>query len=160
MGVHFANHTTRLRIGTVVSLETFYHPLRLAAEVALLDVISGGRVNYGADSGFDSRAFAAFGTDREQRHARFRENFNVVLKAWSSDNLDFEEHYQNYEGLEVPPKPVQSPNACLDGGIMTESGDLGGGIRPQHHDGSALFDRSDFSKYALYREQMKPQGHS
>ena len=45
MGVQFANHTKRLRIGTGVSLETFYHPLRLAVEVALMDVISGGRVN-------------------------------------------------------------------------------------------------------------------
>ncbi|MAW28167.1 MAG: hypothetical protein CMP98_05160 [Gammaproteobacteria bacterium] len=47
--------------------------------------------------------------DREQRLTRFRENFNVVLKAWSSDNLDFEGQYQNYEGVEVLPKPVQSP---------------------------------------------------
>ena len=45
MGVHFANHTKRLRIDTGVSRDTFYHPLRLAVEVALLDVISGGRVN-------------------------------------------------------------------------------------------------------------------
>ena len=45
MGVQFANHIKRLRIGTGVSLETFYHPLRLAVEVALMDVISGGRVN-------------------------------------------------------------------------------------------------------------------
>lgn len=47
MGMHFANHTKNLRIGTGVSLAAFYNPLRLAEEVALLDVLSGGRVNWG-----------------------------------------------------------------------------------------------------------------
>ena len=43
MGTHIAARTERLRIGTAVSLAPFYHPLRLAEEVALLDVLSGGR---------------------------------------------------------------------------------------------------------------------
>src|SRR3984885_10682881 len=48
IGTLAAARTRRLRIGTAVSLAPFYHPLRLAEEVALLDVISGGRVNWGA----------------------------------------------------------------------------------------------------------------
>ena len=47
MGVMAAARTKRLRIGTAVSLAPFYNPLRLAEEVALLDVLSGGRVNWG-----------------------------------------------------------------------------------------------------------------
>ncbi len=47
MGMHFANQTKNLRIGTGVSLAAFYDPLRLAEEVALLDVLSGGRVTWG-----------------------------------------------------------------------------------------------------------------
>jgi len=58
MGVHVANHTKRLRIGMAVSLAAFYHPLRLAEEVALLDMLSGGRVNWGAGRGFDPVEFA------------------------------------------------------------------------------------------------------
>ena len=53
MGMHVAGRTQNLRIGTAVSLAAFYHPLRLAEEVALLDVLSGGRVNWGAGRGFD-----------------------------------------------------------------------------------------------------------
>src|SRR5438270_9313498 len=52
MGMLAAARTTRLRIGTGVSLAPFYHPLRLAEEVALLDQVSGGRVNWGAGRGF------------------------------------------------------------------------------------------------------------
>ena len=61
MGVHVAAQTTRLRIGMGVSLAAFYHPLRLAEEVALLDVLSGGRVNWGAGRGFDPIEFRIFG---------------------------------------------------------------------------------------------------
>jgi len=53
MGTHIAAQTKNLRIGTGVSLAAFYNPVRLAEEVALLDVLSGGRVNWGAGSGFD-----------------------------------------------------------------------------------------------------------
>ena len=51
IGVQVAERTRRLRIGTAVSLAAFYHPLRLAEEVALLDVLSEGRVNWGPDGG-------------------------------------------------------------------------------------------------------------
>src|SRR6059058_945834 len=51
MGTYVAARTRRLRIGTAVSLAALYHPLRLAEEVALLDVLSGGRVNWGAARG-------------------------------------------------------------------------------------------------------------
>jgi len=52
MATMAAAQTERLRIGTAVSLAPFYHPLRLAEEVALLDVLSGGRVNWGAGRAF------------------------------------------------------------------------------------------------------------
>src|SRR6478752_1064880 len=48
-----AHRTERLRIGTAVSLAALYHPLRLAEEGALLDVLTGGRVNWGAGRGFE-----------------------------------------------------------------------------------------------------------
>ncbi len=72
MGVHVAGRTQRLRIGTAVSLAAFYHPLRLAEEVALLDVLSGGRVNWGAGRGFDRTEFRAFGVRRRRARRAFR----------------------------------------------------------------------------------------
>ena len=60
MGTHIAARTSRLRIGTAVSLAPFYHPLRLAEEVALLDVLSEGRVNWGAGRGFDPTEYRTF----------------------------------------------------------------------------------------------------
>jgi len=109
MGTHFAAHTKNLRIGTAVSLAAFYDPLRLAEEVALLDVLSGGRVNWGAGSGFDPTEFRAFGVDRDNKYPRFRENVDIVLNAWKTDKLTYRGEFHQYEDIEVLPKPLQNP---------------------------------------------------
>src|SRR5712692_12109927 len=79
MGAHVAARTKRLRIGTGVTLAAFYHPLRLAEEVALLDILSGGRVNRGAGRGFDRTEFRAFGVPFDEGVPRFQEAVEIVL---------------------------------------------------------------------------------
>ena len=110
MGTFAAARTRRLRIGTAVSLAPFYHPLRLAEEVALLDVLSGGRVNWGAGRGFARVEFEAFGIPPEESRSRFRETVEIVLKAWSEERLTFAGKHFAFEGVEVLPKPAQRPH--------------------------------------------------
>jgi alkanesulfonate monooxygenase SsuD/methylene tetrahydromethanopterin reductase-like flavin-dependent oxidoreductase (luciferase family) len=110
MGVMAAARTQRLRIGTAVSLAPFYNPLRLAEEVALLDVLSAGRVNWGAGRGFERSEFAAFGIPGEESGPRFHEAVDIVLKAWSSEKLHHRGRFFSYDGVEVLPKPVQAPH--------------------------------------------------
>ena len=109
MGMHVANLTQNIRIGTGVSLAAFYHPLRLAEEVALLDNLSGGRVNWGAGRGFDKTEMEAFGVSRDDSYPRFRENVQVVLDAWRNDRLTFKGQFNHFEDIEVLPKPLQDP---------------------------------------------------
>jgi alkanesulfonate monooxygenase SsuD/methylene tetrahydromethanopterin reductase-like flavin-dependent oxidoreductase (luciferase family) len=96
IGTLAAARTRRLRIGTAVSLAAFYHPLRLAEEVALLDVLSGGRVNWG-------------GVPPEESTSRFRETVEIVLRAWSDERLNYAGRYFQFENVEVLPKPAQTP---------------------------------------------------
>ena len=110
MGVMAATRTKRLRIGTGVSLAPFYNPLRLAEEVALLDVLSGGRVNWGAGRGFQRSEFKAFGIPGEESAARFHETVEIVLQAWTNDRLSHQGKFYSYEGVEVLPKPLQAPH--------------------------------------------------
>ena len=110
MGTMAAAHTKRLRIGTAVSLAPFYNPLRLAEEVALLDVLSGGRVNWGAGRGFERSEFTAFNIPGEESAPRFHETVDIVLKAWTSPRLFYEGKFHKYDGVEVLPKPVQAPH--------------------------------------------------
>jgi len=110
MGMYVAGRTQNLRIGTAVSLAPIYHPLRLAEEVAMLDVLTGGRVNWGAGRGFDPTEFRAFGVPPEESKARFREGVEIVLAAWSNERLNWNGEYWHFEDVEVLPKPAQKPH--------------------------------------------------
>lgn len=110
MGAHVAARTSRLRIGTAVTLAAMYHPLRLAEEIALLDVLSEGRVNWGAGRGNDPREFQVFGLDRDSSYARFREHVEVVLEAWRQERLTYHGQFHDFDGVEVLPRPVQQPH--------------------------------------------------
>ena len=110
MGVHIAARTKNIRIGTAVSLAAFYHPLRLAEEVALLDVLSGGRVNWGDGRGYQEAEFKAFGVPPEESYERFRESVEVVLEAWRNERMSFDGRFHHFEDVEVLPKPVQKPH--------------------------------------------------
>jgi len=99
MGTLVAARTQRLRIGTAVSLAAMYHPLRLAEEVALLDVLSGGRVNWGAGRGSDPVEFGVFGL-----------HIDVVQRAWREERLTYDGQFVHVRDVEVLPKPLQQPH--------------------------------------------------
>ena len=110
MALEAAHRTTRLRIGTAVSLAALYHPLRLAEELALLDVLSGGRLNWGAGRGFEPAEFAAFDVPLDETAPRFREAVEIVLAAWTNERLSFDGKYWHVDEVEVLPKPQQQPH--------------------------------------------------
>lgn len=158
MGMHVANLTEKLRIGTGVSLAAFYHPLRLAEEVALLDNLSGGRVNWGAGRGFDAKEMDVFGVRREESYERFHENVRIVLAAWREGALTWEGRYHCFRDVEVLPKPVQDPMPVW---IATSSADaIDWSARHGH---SILMDPHSThaeigAKYARYVEAMERHG--
>jgi alkanesulfonate monooxygenase SsuD/methylene tetrahydromethanopterin reductase-like flavin-dependent oxidoreductase (luciferase family) len=121
VGTLAAARTKRLRIGTAVSLAPFYHPLRLAEEVALLDLLSGGRVNWGAGRGFARVEFTAFGVPPEESVSRFHETVEIVLKAWTEAKLTFSGKHFNFEDVEVLPRPVQQPHPPVWVAVSSES---------------------------------------
>jgi len=110
MGTYAAARTKRLRIGAGVTLAAFYHPLRLAEELALLDILSEGRLNWGAGRGFDAREFKNFDVPMPESYDRFREVVDVVVKAWTNDRLTHQGKYFSFDDVEVLPKPLQQPH--------------------------------------------------
>lgn len=110
MGSQVAARTKRMRIGMAVTLAAFYQPLRLAEELAMVDMLSGGRLNWGAGRGFDPREFRAFDVPVEESSERFRECVEIVQAAWRNDRLNFHGKYWQFEDVEVLPKPLQQPS--------------------------------------------------
>lgn len=160
MGMAAAERTANLRIGTAVSLAALYHPLRLAEEVALLDVLSGGRVNWGAGRGFDLTEFAAFGVPADQTAARFREAVGVVLRAWTDDRLTHHGEHWRFEGVEVLPKPLQRPHpptwmAATSPGSICWAAAQGHSILMDPHSSFAEL----AAKRDLYGRELAAAGH-
>jgi len=161
MGMLAAARTTRVRIGTAVSLAAFYHPLRLAEEVALLDVLSGGRVNWGAGRGFDRTEFENFGVAPDESVSRFRETVEIVLRAWTSERLTYAGQHFRYTDVEVLPKPLQKPHpptwlATTSEQSVEWAADNGFSILMDPHSSHAEIAR----KQRLYAERLTAAGHS
>jgi len=110
MGAYAAARTKKLHIATGVTLAAFYHPLRLAEEIALLDILSGGRVYWGAGRGFDPKEFRTFGMTPEESYPRFREAVDIVLAAWRNPRVKYSGKYYSFDEIEVLPKPLQQPH--------------------------------------------------
>ena len=110
MGAFVAARTKRLHIATGVTLAAFYHPLRLAEEVALLDILSGGRVYWGAGRGFDPVEFKTFGMTAEESYPRFQEAVDIVMNAWRMQRVTYQGRYFSFDNIEVLPKPFQRPH--------------------------------------------------
>ena len=125
MGMLAAARTKRLRIGTAVSLAALYHPLRLAEEVALLDMLSGGRVNWGAGRGFAPFEFNAFGVPAEESAERFREAVEIVLKAWTQERFSFHGQALRLRRCRGAAQAAAAAPADLDGGHVGDARSTG-----------------------------------
>ncbi|MCE2559350.1 MAG: LLM class flavin-dependent oxidoreductase [Acidobacteria bacterium] len=155
MGTHVAARTQNLRIGTGVSLAPFYNPLRLAEEVALLDVLSGGRVNWGVGRGYQEGEFKAFGVDPQRSYEVFREHVQTVIGAWTEERVTFAGE------VEVLPKPAQKPHppvwlAASSPEAMNWAAGNGFSIMlDPHADHGRIAEKRE-----LYRQILEQHGHS
>jgi alkanesulfonate monooxygenase SsuD/methylene tetrahydromethanopterin reductase-like flavin-dependent oxidoreductase (luciferase family) len=105
----FATRTSRLMLGTDILVAPFYHPVRLAEDVALLDVMSGGRFTLGIAIGYKPDEFALYGAELERRGARFEEQLRIMKGLWTEERLDFKGRYYTVEGR-LEPKPLTKPH--------------------------------------------------
>ncbi len=78
-----AARTSRIRVGTNILVLPLHHPLRVAEDAAVVDLVSGGRLSLGVGQGYSEREFAAFGVDRRRRGALLEEGVRVIREAWS-----------------------------------------------------------------------------
>jgi probable F420-dependent oxidoreductase len=105
----FATRTSRLQLGTDIIVAAFHHPVRLAEDVAMLDVISGGRFVLGIAIGYKPDEFALYGVELEKRGARFEEQLAIMRGLWTQDRVEFRGAYYTLEGR-LEPRPVQKPH--------------------------------------------------
>ena len=105
--------TQKVRIGMAVVVLPLHNPILVAEEIAMLDVLSGGRVEIGLGSGYQRQEFDGLSIDMNESRARFREATEVLRKAWTEEPLTFHGKYTNVDNLWVLPKPLQKPHPPL-----------------------------------------------
>lgn len=105
----FATRTSRVTLGTDILVAPFYHPVRLAEDVALLDVISGGRVVIGAAIGYKPDEFRLYSVELAKRGARFEEQLAILKGLWTHDTFTFNGSYYQVHGR-LEPKPATKPH--------------------------------------------------
>jgi len=105
----FATRTSRVLLGTDILVAPFYHPVRLAEDGALLDIMSNGRFVLGAAIGYKPDEFALYGAELEKRGARFEEQLAIVKALWAEGTVAFKGRYYQLEGR-LEPRPVRRPH--------------------------------------------------
>ncbi len=106
-----AARTKRIRLGTGVSLVPLHHPIRLAEEYAMLDVLSGGRLEYGIGRGFLKYSHLVFGINEDESHERYHEGTDLIVKAWMADGpFSYEGKFWKLHDYTFFPKPLQQPH--------------------------------------------------
>jgi alkanesulfonate monooxygenase SsuD/methylene tetrahydromethanopterin reductase-like flavin-dependent oxidoreductase (luciferase family) len=106
--------TSTLRLGTAVLVLPWHNPVLLAEQAATLDLLSGGRLDFGVGKGYRYNEFAGFCMPMEEADARFDEALEVILKAWTRD-APWSHHgrYWQFDGVVVEPPTAQKPHPPL-----------------------------------------------
>ena len=101
--------TKRIRIGTAVTRLPLHNATHLAEDLAFVDILSEGRLDWGVGKGYDLLEFGTYGVDYDRREELWEENFSAVLQMWTTGRTEFRgEHFNANDGALLP-LPLQRP---------------------------------------------------
>ena len=101
-----AARTKRIKLGSAIALAPLYNPVRFAEDCAVLDILSGGRLEMGLAIGYRKRETAAFGVDFTKRGKLFDEWLQIVTRLWAGEEVSFAGKHFNIAGAKLmPPAP-------------------------------------------------------
>jgi alkanesulfonate monooxygenase SsuD/methylene tetrahydromethanopterin reductase-like flavin-dependent oxidoreductase (luciferase family) len=110
MAVAAANRTKAVRIGIGVSVLPFHHPLQLAEQGAMVDILSGGRLEFGVGRGSQRYEYERFGVPMEDKGTRFEEAMEIIRRAWTEEMFAYHGTYHRFPETTVYPRVVQQPH--------------------------------------------------
>lgn len=110
LATYIAAKTTRLRVGTAVIVVPLHHPLLIAEEIAMLDILSGGRLDIGLGRGYQRYEFERFGLKLDAGGERWDESIDVLLKAFEGKPFSYEGKVFQIPETSVYPQPTQKPH--------------------------------------------------
>ncbi len=131
VGTAIAALTNRIRIGQLANIVSFHHPLRLAEQIAILDNLSGGRVEVGLGRGYQSREAETFGKtygstvqDQERNRSFHLEAYEILIKAWTEESFSHQGEFFNLPPSYVKWNHAQSIAFFEEGGAGPDVNDV------------------------------------
>ena len=104
-----------------IVLLTLHKPLDIAEQLATLDVMTGGKLVFGAGLGYREVEFKGFGTTQSERGARLEENLEAVLRLWTEDHVTMKGSHFELDDVTLSVKPVQQPRPPVWFGANADS---------------------------------------
>jgi alkanesulfonate monooxygenase SsuD/methylene tetrahydromethanopterin reductase-like flavin-dependent oxidoreductase (luciferase family) len=120
MGGAIAARTQRIQVNTGIMVLPVWHPLRVAEDVAVLDVISGGRTGLGVGLGLVEREYEQFGIDIKHAVGLLAEEIEILKRAWTEDRFSFHGRHFDFADVSLQPKPIQKPRPPIWVGAMSD----------------------------------------
>ncbi len=105
-----AARTRQIRPITGAVIPAFNHPVKLAAELAMLDNLSQGRLDAGFGRAFLPKEFEVFGVSIEDSRARYEEGIEIVTRLWTEDRVSYQGKFHSFHDVHLMPRPVQRPH--------------------------------------------------
>jgi alkanesulfonate monooxygenase SsuD/methylene tetrahydromethanopterin reductase-like flavin-dependent oxidoreductase (luciferase family) len=156
-----AERTQKLRLGIAIVLLSLSHPVRVAEEIATLDVISNGRVEFGVGRGSIPTHFTGYGIQQSESRERMLESLDIILQSWRSDRFSFRGRFWTVENAAIVPKPVQQPHPPVR--IATNSAETFEWAGQQGYPILVASQVNPFRKIkellAIYRQAREAAGH-
>jgi probable F420-dependent oxidoreductase len=107
---HAAAATSRLRVGSGICLVVERDPIITAKQVASVDHLSGGRLDFGVGAGWNREEMQNHGTDPRRRMAVLRERVEAMKEIWTRQEASYSGEYVKFERIWSEPKPAQRPH--------------------------------------------------
>ena len=105
-----ARETEQIRLATQPLLLPLYHPVHVAEQLAVLDLLSNGRAMLGVGVGYREGDFEAFGVPRHERGARTDEALTILLGALRERGFSHQGSFHQVRGVDITPRPLQQPH--------------------------------------------------
>ena len=102
--------TRRLRLGHAIVPLPYHHPVQVAEQIATLDVLSGGRIEFGYGRGFSPTEYGAFGRQMRDSRSYTAESLAVIRQAFNRGRVDFQGEHFRLQELDILPRVLQRPH--------------------------------------------------
>lgn len=155
-----AQHTERLRLGTMIWQLPFHNPIRLAEEVAMLDHLSRGRAEFGAGIGVHEHEFIRWGMNFYDRQEMGDEAMDILEMAWSGEPVTYDGKFYHFDEALVQPLPYQQPSIPIWAAVHSPRAIEFAAKRGYHMAQNIDTDDSMAEKFADWRRLWKEAGHS